>query len=114
MPANTSYSQQSLARDPRFLLRVQGSLAKVAWTVLEESADTPDHDQRAKYARSVITNVSYHADAIAPWLVERPNLISFETSYSFEAGATVTAAGDADIESQLSSDWSHLSGVGVV
>ncbi len=111
MAANTAYSQQSLARDSRFLLRVQGALARVAWTVLEEPTTTTGHDQRASYARGVINNVQFSAQTVAPWLVERPNLILFETSYSFEAGAVVSAAGDADIESQLTADWDELSGV---
>jgi|SRR5262252_4082047 len=109
--ANDSYSQQALAADPRFQLRVRSCLANVAWQVLEESNVTPGHDQRAAYANTVIKNLPMVAQQIAAWLVERPNLIQFETSYNFPAGAVMTAAGDPDIESQLLSDWNEIAGV---
>ena len=109
--ANTSYTQQALASSPNFQLRVRAALATVAWQVLNEPVDTPDHAVRAAYAHTVIGNVSMAATQIAAWLVERPNLMSFETSYNFPAAAVVTAAGDADIESQLATDWSKLSGL---
>jgi len=111
MAANNSYTQQALANDPNFQLRVRNALAAVAWQVLDEPEATADHEQRAAYARNVINNVQFNAVAVAPWLVTRPNLMLFETSYSFPAAAVVTAAGDADIQSQLLTDWSHLAGV---
>jgi hypothetical protein len=41
----------------------------------------------------------------------RTNLFNFTTSFDFQRGAVVTASGDADIESQLATDWDHLAGV---
>ena len=111
MAANDSYSQQALGADPNFHGRVQAALGRVAFTVLNEDEATPGHTQRASYARQVINNLEMSARSVSPWLVERPNLIAFETSYNFGARAVVTAAGDADIEAQLSSDWNVLSGV---
>src|SRR5215471_16133238 len=111
MPANNAFSQQALAADPRFRLRLQNALAKVAWQVLEESPDTVHHAERAQYAHSVSNNPATVANQIAPAFVNRPNVIQFETSYSFDVGAVVTASGDADIESQLSTDWNFLAGI---
>jgi hypothetical protein len=109
--ANDSYSQQALAADPRFQTRVRASLANVAWQVLEEATTVPGHAQRIAYANTVINNLAWHAQQITSWLVMRPNLMAFETAYNFAAGAVVTAAGDADIESQLLTDWNEIAGV---
>jgi len=109
--ANDAYSQQALGADTNFQLRVRNALSSVAWEVLNEPETTNGHAQRAAYARSVINNVQFNAVAIAPWLVTRPNLMAFETSFSFSANAVTTAAGDADIQSQLMTDWDELSGV---
>lgn len=109
--ANTSFTQQALAIDPRFQVRVRAALAKVAWEVISEDANTAFHAEREAYARSILPNVALTAAQIAPWLVERTNLIAFETSYDFAASAVVTAAGDPDIENQLHTDWNVLAGV---
>lgn len=109
--ANSSYTQQALASDPRFLVRVKAALGTVAWQILGESTGTPNHTIRANYARNVLTNLDSVAGQIAGWLVERPNLNGFTTSYDFTIGAVVTASGDADIESQLNTDWNTLAGV---
>lgn len=108
--ANDAYTQQALAQDPRFRLRVKAALAKVAWVVLTEPANTADHATRATYARNTIGNLDGAAVQVAQWLVMRTNVVSFVTSYDFTQGAVITAAGDADIESQLSTDWSKLAG----
>ena len=111
MAANDSYTQQALGADPYFQWRVQAALGHVARTVLEEPDTTEGHAARASYARTVINNIELSARQVAPWLVERPNLMLFATSYSFPARAVITAAGDADIESQLTTDWSALAGL---
>jgi hypothetical protein len=111
MAANDAYSQQALAADPRFRLRLQNALANVAWQVLEEDPSTLHHAERAAYANTVTANLFGAAQALAPSFVTRPNVMNFETTYSFTVGATVTAAGDADLESQLMTDWNKLAGV---
>lgn len=111
MAANDSFTQQALASDQSFQLRVRAALARVAWEMLEEPASTPNHDARVWYAKYVLASLTNSAQNVAPWLVERPNLILFETSYDFSAQAVITAAGDADIESQLRTDWDHLAGM---
>jgi hypothetical protein len=109
--ANDSYSQQRLAQDPIFQGRIRSALSVVAWQVLGEDVTTPNHDKRIAFARQTLTNLTFGAQSIAPWMVERPNLQAFATSYDFESGAVVTAAADADLQSQLMTDWDVLSGV---
>jgi hypothetical protein len=106
---NDGYSQQRLAADPNFQTRVRSALANVAWQVLEEDPATPNHDARYAYAKTVINNLtSIVANSIVGWIVQRPNVLAFETTYNFAAGAVVSATGDADLQSQLMSDWDIL------
>jgi hypothetical protein len=109
--ANTSYTQQALAADESFRLRVKNALASVAWQVLTEPDTVESHQARAEFARGVTANLDGHAASIAPWLVTRPNLIGFATSYDFERRAVVTASGDPDIESQIATDWNLIAGL---
>ena len=109
--ANDSFSQTSLAADPHFHKRLQNALTKIAWEVLEEDPSTLHHAERAAYANRVNSNPMQTAQQLAPSFVNRPNVIAFATSYDFTVGATVTASGDPDIESQLHSDWNKLAGV---
>jgi hypothetical protein len=112
--ANSSFTQQALAANASFQTRVRNALATVAWQVLNEPASTPNNTARVVYARGVINNLQGTAVQIAPWLVDRPNLFQFETSFDFPSGDVVTASGDADIESQLATDWDTLAGVSPV
>ena len=111
MAANDAFSQQALAADRRFVLRLQNALARVAWQVLEEDPATLHHTERAQFAHLVNTNPAQYAQALAPSFVDRPNVMNFATSYDFQVGGTITAAGDADIESQLMTDWNNMAGV---
>jgi hypothetical protein len=110
--ANDSYTQQALANDPRFRQRIASALAVVAWEVIGESTGTANHEQRKNYARvTVLPNLAGVAAQIAPWLVMRTNVLAFPTSYDFSLGSVVTASGDADLQSQLATDWDILAGV---
>lgn len=117
--ANDAFTQQALAADKHFQLRLQNALSKVAWEILEEPADTDHHAERATYAQKVVgsgtpspvSGPSMMAAQLAPSFVNRPNIFNFTTSYDFTIGATVTESGDADIESQLHTDWNMLAGV---
>jgi hypothetical protein len=110
--ANDSFSQQALAKDLSFILRLQAALSKIAWVVLTEATNTPNHIQRATFARQIVSNPAGFAQTYAPWFVMRTNVFSFTTSAVFNPILSViTAAGDADIEAQLTSDWNILSGV---
>jgi hypothetical protein len=110
--ANNSASQQALADDPTFRRRVKDAFSLVAWEVIGEDPETPYHKEREEYARrTVLLNLDAVTTQTAPWLVNRPNLIAFETSYNFDARATVTTSGDPDIRSQLMSDWNVMAGI---
>jgi hypothetical protein len=109
--ANDSYTQQALGRDPNFHTRIRANLMAVAWQVIEEAPTVPDHAARATFAHLVISAPDLYVPAVASWIVIRPNLIAFETSYSFAASAVVTASGDPDIQSQLMTDWNDLAGI---
>jgi hypothetical protein len=106
--ANDSFTQQALAQDRTFQGRIRSALASVAWQVSAEADTVPNHAQRKAYARMVLDSLTTVAQSIAPWLVTRPNLFAFPTSYDFKMGSIVTASGDPDIESQLMTDWDFL------
>jgi hypothetical protein len=108
---NDAHTQQRLATDQTFQGRVRAAIATVAFQVLEEDPGTPAHSQRVGYARGVIGNLTGAAQSAASWLVERPNLVGATTSYDFPSGAVITAATDADLESQIMTDWNILAGV---
>ena len=111
MANNDAFTQQSLAADPRFWLRLQNALTTVAWQVLQEDPATAHHTERAQYANRVNANPLGMAQSLAPSFVNRPNVINFDTSYNFQIGATVTTSTDADMQSQLMTDWNFLAGV---
>lgn len=109
--ANDAHTQQALADETSFRLRLQNALTKVAWQVLEESPATASHAERVAYAQRVIGDPLNAAIGLAPSFVNRPNVLNFNTSYEFASRSVVTTSGDADIESQVNSDWNKLSGV---
>jgi hypothetical protein len=114
---NNARTQQALAAGQHFRSRVKAALAKVAYDILEEDVATPGHAQRSQFARQTLGNVEQAAFNLAPGLVMRPNVFSFATSFDFELGANgevITASGDLDLESQITSDWDLYSGVIVV
>ena len=97
--------------ESHFHRRLQNALTKIAWEVLEEDPSTLYHAERVGYANRVNASPQQTAQQLAPSFVNRPNVFAFATSYDFTVGATVTASGDADIESQLMTDWNKLAGV---
>jgi hypothetical protein len=109
--ANDAYTQQALADDRRFQQRLENALGKVAWEVLNEDPVTQHHTERAQFANRVINNPQQTAQQLASSFVGRPNIFNFETSYNFTVGGVISAAGDPDIESQLHTDWTLMSGV---
>ena len=56
--------------------------------------------RRARRVRATAStsNPQQTAQQLAPSFVNRPNVFSFETSYDFPVGGTVTASGDPDLE----------------
>lgn len=111
--ANDAYSQQALASDPRFRLRVKAALGKIAWQILTEDTGTANHNTRAGYARTVLSNLDGATSNLVGSLVMRTNVFNFATSVTLDRGQPVveTASGDPDIESQIATDWNLLAGV---
>src|SRR5262245_10516359 len=109
---NDNYTQAALAADGQFRNRVKAALSSVAWQVLGESTTTPNHDNRAKYAQQVTRQLDSEVMIILPSFVMRPNVINFATSYTYDfptqLGHVQSATGDADIMSQLATDWDSM------
>jgi hypothetical protein len=109
---NDARTQQVLAQDLHFRSRVRNALTTVAWQILDEAPDAVNHDSRAKYANLVLRNADAETSAVVPGFVNRPNVFQFDTSYLYDfdtaAGHVATAAGDADLMSQLATDWDDM------
>jgi len=108
---NDAFTQQALADDRRFQQRLENALGKVAWEVLNEDPSTLHHAERAVFSNRVLASPQQMASQLSSSFVGRPNVFQFATSYDFTVGGIVTAAGDADIESQLHTDWNAMAGV---
>lgn len=108
---NTARMQIALAAGAHFQSRIAAALTKIAWIVVNESSGTPNHAQRAAYAQRVLGNVGSYAAQVAAVIVERPNVLNFVTSWDWDISGPVTTAADADLESQITTDWDRLSGV---
>ena len=109
---NDSFTQQALASDPHFRQRVRSALSTVAWQVVNEAESTANHEPRLGYAQQVIRSLDSEMTTVLPNIVFRPNVNNFETTYVFDfplqIGQVVTAAGDADLLSQIATDWDDL------
>ena len=109
---NDSYTQQALASDPNFRKRVRSAMSTVAWQIVNEAESVANHDARIAYARQVVRGLDNEVTVMLPNFVFRPNVINFETTHEFDfptqIGQTVTAAGDADLMSQIATDWDDL------
>ncbi len=105
--ANNAYTQIALADDRNFLVRVRGAMLVIALQILAEDPETPNHLERVTLANAVLSGDT-PTSKFSPFLVMRPNVLNFETSYDFASAAIVTASGDADLQSQINSDWNAL------
>jgi hypothetical protein len=109
---NDSFTQQALAADPFFRQRVRSAMSTVAWQIINEADSVANHDARLNYARQVVRSLDSEVTVMLPNFVFRPNVINFETTHEFDfptqIGQVVTAAGDADLMSQIATDWDDL------
>ena len=109
---NDSFTQQALASDPHFRQRVRSALSTVAWQIVNEADNTVNHAARLSYAQQVNRTLDSETTTVLPNIVFRPNVNNFTTSYVFDfplqIGQVVTAAGDADLMSQIATDWDDL------
>lgn len=116
--ANNSFTQLKLAQDPYFQSRVKAQMLTYVGTIMDtpapaQSAPPTDAEKaalntwtaRRNYALAVIANPDAEAARIVGWLVYRTNVNSFETSWDFINDRPVTTSGDADLLSQIRTDW---------
>lgn len=112
---NTAYTQLALAADPGFRTRVKAALLVIAAQILGEDSGIVNHNTRVIYANAVIKNPDGAAAQVAPFLVGRPNVNNFATTCQFDQAnvIVVNATGDADLQSQIATDWNWLAAAAV-
>lgn len=102
--------QMRLAGQTKFQQRVAYILMQEAFIVLGEATNVPNHVNRFAFAVSVRNNVnSVLQGGYVIALVGRPNLVA-ETTTCDDGGLEpthecVTSATDAEIASQIATDW---------
>lgn len=108
--ASTADQLAALGNDSQFRLRIQSLLVQQAGVVYAEVGD-PNHATRVIFAKQVNNNAAQVAQNVAAVIVNRTNLVAATTTYNFATGHIETSATDAQIQSQLATDWNMLSGV---
>lgn len=106
--ANDAFSQLALANDPNFKQRIKGALITVALNIMSEDPSTTNHANRIYFAKIVIDTPDTMVSKFAPEIVMRPNVMNFTTTYNFDIPAIQSACGDADLQSQLTTDWDMM------
>lgn len=101
---NDAFSQTALSDDPHFLIRLKNACLVVALEVIAEDPGVPSHPDRLELAKAMLSTPTLSAK-FAPFMVNRPNVLNFATSYDFAQATVVTASGDADLHSQVAADW---------
>lgn len=111
---NDTFTQQALANDPVFRVRFKGSLARIAFQIMNEGSGVANHTARRDFASKVIANPDLYVNNLIGFFVHRTNPFGATTSVAFDGrGGTVVSSAitDAAMDSQLSTDWDNLSGV---
>ena len=109
---NDAYTQSALADDAKFRSRVRSALSSVAWEIQVEDPGTPNHANRDRYAQQVVRALDVEVAVVLPAFVMRPNIFNFTTSFTYDfktrIGFVESATGDADMRSQLMTDWDRM------
>lgn len=100
----------ALGEDSDFRQRIRALFLLEGGVVYAESGATPNHAARALFASKIAQNPSI-ADALAPALVQRTNLVASVVTYNFDARRVQTDASDAAIRSQIATDWNYFAAV---
>lgn len=109
--ASTADQLAALGNDNQFRLRVQSLLVQQAGVVYGEGTGVTNHATRAAFAKQVLNNPGGIAQNVAAVIASRPNLVAQNTTMDWATGRVKTDATDAQIQSQISTDWDMLSGV---
>lgn len=98
--------QMKLAQQTAFQQRVAYILMQEAFIVLAEGSGVSNHANRMVFAVSVRNNVNaVIQNGYVTALVGRPNLVAETTTCSGEPEVCTTTATDAEIASQIATDW---------
>jgi hypothetical protein len=100
----------ALGEDNRFRQRVRALMLLEAGTIYGEGAGVTNHTARANFASKVAQSPGV-AEALAPVVATRTNIVASTVTYDFTLRAVVTDATDAAIRSQINTDWNYLAGV---
>lgn len=99
-----------LGNDADFRQRVRALFLLEAGVVYAENPSTPNHTARANFASNIAKNPGI-AEGLAPALVQRTNLVDSTVTYDFDAARIESDATDAEIRSQIATDWNYFAGV---
>ncbi len=98
--------QMKLAQQTAFQQRIAYLLMVEAFVVLAESAGTSNHANRFNFALLVRNNVNaVIQNGYVTALVGRPNLVAETTTCTGDPEVCTTTATDAEISSQIATDW---------
>lgn len=108
--ASTTAQLIALAQDSSFRLRIRNLVLTEAAAVYNENAGTANHAARVVFAAKLFASPGL-ADQLADVIATRTNLVAANVSYDFDRRAVITSATDAEIKSQIATDWNLLAGI---
>lgn len=108
--ASTTAQLVALGKDNHFRERVRTNFYIVAGEVYAESTSVAGHAARSLFASKIMTN-QVDGGSFAPALAQRTNVVAEDTSYNFDEQRVETTATDAELRSQISTDWNMFAGI---
>lgn len=100
----------ALGNDSDFRQRVRALFYLEAGVVYAENSGTANHAARALFASKIATGV-IDAGSLAPALAQRTNLTSSTVTFNFDAQRVESDATDAEIRSQIATDWNYFASI---
>lgn len=94
----------ALGEDSDFRARIRALFYLEAGVVYAENPATTNHAARALFASKIVTN-QVDGGSFAPALAQRTNLAAETVTYNFDDQRVETSATDAEIRSQIATDW---------
>lgn len=108
--ASTTQELIALGNDNSFRQRVRACFYLEAGVVYNENPATTSHTARASFASKIMTN-QVDGGSFAPALAQRTNVIAGTTTYNFNEQRIVNTVTDAELRSQIATDWNMFAGV---
>jgi hypothetical protein len=100
----------ALGDDQDFRQRVRALFYLESGVVYAENPATANHSARALFASKIMTN-QIDGGSFAPALAQRTNLAAETVTYNFDDQRVETSATDAEIRSQISTDFNLFAGI---